>query len=162
MTSEQIPAMFGLRGAKLPVRDITVTADWYSRVFGWMRMFEFPDEHGTVQGVGGPLPGHNQTGLAFRHNPAAIAQEGLELQIVIETRNDLQLWAEHLDRLGVAHSPIIDATVAWLVVLHDPDGHEIHLMTREEHDLDQTGRAGYGRRVPGLDSPAPQPISQPT
>ena len=58
---------------------------------------------------------------------------------------------EHLDRQGVSHSPVIDATISWLVALHDPDGHEIHLFTRERHHLDQSGRAGYGRPLPAAE-----------
>jgi catechol-2,3-dioxygenase len=139
--------MLGLRAFKLPVRDMQVTTQWYSRIFGWQSVFEFPDANGVIVGAGGPLPGPNPAGLAFRVNADARAQEGLELTIEIETREDLDRWAVHLDREGVPHSPVIDATVSWLIVLHDPDGHEIHLMTRETHGIDQSGRPGYGRRV---------------
>lgn len=150
--SSSVPPLLGLRGVKLPVRDIELTRRWYARVFGWVGAFEFSDDSGAVVGVGGRLPGqHHNTGLAFRVNPEARAQEGLELNLVVDTREDLQRWVEHLDREGVRHSPVIDATISWLLVLTDPDGHEIHLVTREEHGIDQTGRTGYGRRVPGVD-----------
>jgi len=150
-TTSTLPPLLGLGGVKLPVRDLEVTARWYTRILGWIRVTEFPDATGTVVGLAGRLPGrlHN-SGLAFRLNPAAQAQEGLELTLVVDARSDLEQWSEHLDREGVGHSPIIDATTCWLLVLHDPDGHEIHLFTREEHGIDQTGRPGYGRRVPGV------------
>lgn len=151
VSAVHVPPLLGLRGVKLPVRDIRATREWYSRVFGWVAAFEFPDATGAVVGVGGPLPGHeHSTGLAFRLNPEAHAQEGLELSMVVDTRADLQRWVEHLDREGVPHSGVIDATISWLVALKDPDGHEIHLFTREEHGINQAGRAGYGRRVPGV------------
>lgn len=134
-------------GTKLPVRDLAGTCSWYSRVFGWEAVMEFPGPDGTIAGAAGRLPGANPTGLSFRANPAAQSQEGLELAIDISHREDLEAWLEHLDREGVPHSPVIDASVAWLVVLKDPEGHEIHLMTRERHGFDQTGRAGYGRTV---------------
>lgn len=152
-----VPPMFGLRGAKLPVRDLDVSSQWYTRVFGWERVFEFPDRDGTVVGAGGRLPGASPARLALRANPAAHAQEGLELTIAVETKEDLQRWVEHLDREGVQHSPVIDATISWLLVLHDPDGHEIHLVTQERHGIDQSGRTSYGRKVPGVEFPLPGP-----
>jgi hypothetical protein len=33
----------------------------------------------------------------------------------------------HLDLLGVAHSPIIEASVGWIISFHDPDGTELRL-----------------------------------
>ncbi|MFN8029074.1 MAG: VOC family protein [Dermatophilaceae bacterium] len=149
MRTKNVPPMYGVRGVKLPVRDLEATTRWYTRVLGWEPAMEFPDEHGVVQGAAGRLPGQSPAGLAFRVNPAAAAQPGLELAVAIETKADLQGWVEHLDREGVPHSPVIDATVSWLVVVHDPDGHEIHLITHETHGIDQTGRKGYGRPVPG-------------
>jgi len=150
MTAEVVlpPQLTEMRGIKLPVRDIEVTTQWYARVFGWIRMFEFPDENGVIVGVGGRLPSVQPAGLSFRANPEARSQAGLEMAFVVESKDDLERWVDHLDQLGVRHSPIIDATISWLVVLNDPDGHEIHLFSREEHGIDQTGRKGYGRRVP--------------
>jgi catechol-2,3-dioxygenase len=63
----------------------------------------------------------------------------------VPDRDALGGWVEHLDACGVTHSPVIDATVGWLVVLHDADGHEIHLYTDQRHGMDQAGRPGYGR-----------------
>lgn len=57
------------------------------------------------------------------------------------------LWVGHLDDLSVKHSPKIDATIGWMVVVHDPDGLEIHLYSRRSHGIDQDGRSGYGRRA---------------
>jgi catechol-2,3-dioxygenase len=144
-----------MRGIKLPVRDIEVTTQWWARVFGWIRMFEFPDENGAIVGVGGRLPTATPAGLSFRVNPEARSQAGLEMALVVETKGGLERWVEHLDRQGVRHSPVIDATISWLVVLNDPDGHEIHLFTREEHGIDQTGRKVYGRRVPDVTPATP-------
>jgi hypothetical protein len=44
-------------------------------------------------------------------------------------------WAGYLDELSVPHSPIIEASIGWLLVFNDPDGLELHL-----HKL---GRAGH-------------------
>ncbi len=49
--------------------------------------------------------------------------------------------------LGVPHSPVIDATIGWLLVFHDPDGTELHLYSMERHGLDPSGRPHTGRFV---------------
>lgn len=135
----------GVRGVKLPVTDVRKSLDWYQRVFGVQPWIEFPDDDGVVRGVGCHIPGCGQTMLALRENPDAHPMAGLELILAVADRAALEGWVAHLDACGVAHSPIIDATVGWLLVLHDHDGHEIHLYTDQRHGIDQTGRSGYGR-----------------
>jgi hypothetical protein len=48
----------------------------------------------------------------------------------------LAQWSSHLHAAGVAHSPVITAIQAWLVVLEDPDGHRLRLYTLETHGRD--------------------------
>jgi hypothetical protein len=55
--------------------------------------------------------------------------------------------------LGVPHSPIIEASVGWLLVFNDPDGLELHLYSRAGHGIDHSGRPGYGRAIAGPDTP---------
>lgn len=139
----------GLRAVKLPVTDVRKSLEWYERVFDVRPQLEFPDENGVVRGVACFLPGCGDAGIALRENPDAHAMAGLEIIFSVTDRDALQEWVEHLDALGVAHSPVIDATVGWLLVLHDPDGHEIHLYSQQRHGIDQTDRPGYGRPVDG-------------
>ena len=47
-----VPPMIGVRAAKLPARDIEATSHWDARIFGWERLFDFPDE-GVECGVRG-------------------------------------------------------------------------------------------------------------
>ncbi|HVW40729.1 MAG TPA: VOC family protein [Amycolatopsis sp.] len=136
----------GLRSVKLPVTDLGRSLEWYQKVFGVEPFLEFPDEEGVVQGVATHLPGE-QSGISLRHNPEGHGMEGLEVMLGVRDHAALEQWCAHLDGLGVGHSPIIDATVGWLLVLHDPDGHELHLYTDARHGLDQGGRKGYGRPV---------------
>ncbi|GAA1876161.1 VOC family protein [Pseudonocardia ailaonensis] len=140
-----MPELTRVRGFKLPVADLPKSLDWYRRVFGFESELEFPDADGVVRGVAGALPGCGGVGIALRETEEAHSQPGLELLLGVADRAGIEEWAAHLDALGVPHSPVIDATVGWLVVLHDADGHEIHLYTDERHGLDQAGREGYGR-----------------
>ncbi|SDF75840.1 VOC family protein [Pseudonocardia oroxyli] len=141
-----MPELVRLRGVKLPVTDVSRSVDFYRRVFGFAPWLEFPDDAGVLRGVAGDLPGC-EGGLALRETPEAHSQPGLELLLGVADKRAIEEWTVHLDALGVAHSPVIDATVGWLLVLHDPDGHEIHLYSEVRHGIDQSGRSGYGRLV---------------
>jgi hypothetical protein len=48
----------------------------------------------------------------------------------------LDRWIEHLDNLGVDHSPPVVALVGWLLVVPDPDGLRLRFYTTEAHGLD--------------------------
>lgn len=41
----------------------------------------------------------------------------------------IEAWVAHLDALGIDHSPIIEASLGWLLVFDDPDGLQLHLYT---------------------------------
>ncbi len=134
---------------KLPVSDLARSRAWYERVFGFEPDTEFPDNDGIVRGLAGPLPGVQDTTFALRESPThAQGVAGFNLvNLAVEDRAALDAWSARLDDLGVEHSPVIDATIGWIIVLHDPDGIELHLYTRERHDLHQDGRQGYGRLI---------------
>jgi catechol 2,3-dioxygenase-like lactoylglutathione lyase family enzyme len=143
------PTLSGINGVKFPVADLPRSRAWYEQVFGWKAEYEFPDQDGIVRGASGHLAGVPDTFLALRENPAAArGVAGADLiNLLVANRAGLEAWAHRLDDLGIDHSPIIDATIGWLLVLQDPDGIELHLYTRERHGIDQTDRPGYGRPV---------------
>ena len=64
----------------------------------------------------------------------------------VDDRAAVDAWAAHLDALGVGNQ-VVEATIGWMVLFHDPDGLEIHLYSRDRGDLDNSGKAGYGRPV---------------
>lgn len=146
MGTEELRGIFAV---KLPVSALARSRAWYERVFGFEVDIEFPDDDGVVRGVAGWLPGSGQTMFALRESPAhASGVAGFNLvNFAVADRASLEGWVSRLDDLGVQHSPIIDATIGWIVVLDDPDGIELHLYSQERHGIDQTGRRGYGRHV---------------
>ena len=52
----------------------------------------------------------------------------------LRDKADVEAWVEHLDELGVRHSPVIEATIGWILRFHDPDGLELGLYTAAAHD----------------------------
>ncbi len=146
----QPPALVGIHHVKFPVSDLARSRAWYERVFDLRAVLEFADEEdGVVRGIAYEIPGLPEVGVALRENPAAARGiTGFDpVSFAIADRDAAQAWADRLDELGIPHSPVIDATVGWLLVFHDPDGTEIHLYSMERHGLDPTGRPGTGRRV---------------
>lgn len=138
----------GIFNVKIPVSDVAHSRAWYERAFGYRVEAEFPDEHGVVRGVAGHLPGAPDTYVSFRENPdvaRAVAAGADLLSLLVDRRADLEAWVQRLDELEIDHSVIIDATIGYLLILHDPDGIEVHLYTRERHGIDHVGRVGFGR-----------------
>jgi catechol 2,3-dioxygenase-like lactoylglutathione lyase family enzyme len=141
------PALSGIHHVKIPVTDLDRAVEWYSRVFGFAATMEFPDADGVVRGVAGQVPGLADTMLGLRVNPAAA--EGCRdfdpISFGVDGHADIQAWADHLDGCGVEHSPVIEASVGWLLVFHDPDGLQLHLYSWAAHGVDHSDKPGYGR-----------------
>ena len=122
------PTVVGLRNVKVPVTDLQVALDWYTRVFGFRPTMEFPDAEGIVRGVHGELPGIGEV-LALREDPEAARGLGAFAiaNFAVADRQALEDWVSHLDALGVPHGPVVDAPRLSLLVLTNPDGQEVHL-----------------------------------
>lgn len=144
----------GIYAVKLPVSDLARSRAWYERVLGFVPELEFPDADGVVRGVAGRLAGVADSMLALREDAAAArGVSGFNLlNLAIADRASAEAWAARLDDLGVDRSPVIEATIGWIVVLHDPDGIELHLYSREGHGEDRADRAGFGRPVATSDA----------
>jgi catechol-2,3-dioxygenase len=150
-TNEQkqmVPDIVGIHHVKIPVTDLAYSRAWYERVLDLEPHIEWCDDDGVTRGVAyRPKRGFT---LALRENPAAATGlTGFDpLAILVDTRADLDAWVARLDRLAVAHGPVLDGTLGWLVTFPDPDGIELKLYTEEPHGLDPATRSGRGRFVP--------------
>lgn len=147
------PEIAGIHHVKFPVADLAASRDWYERVFGLTVQMEFRDDHdGPVMGiVFAPV---NGVCLCLRQNPTAAAGiAGFDpVSLAVADRENLEAWAAHLDALEVEHSPVIDATIGWMIVFHDPDGTEHHLYTFAEHGIDHGDDPRAGRKVSATSS----------
>jgi catechol 2,3-dioxygenase-like lactoylglutathione lyase family enzyme len=141
------PAITGIHHVKLPVSDLATSQAWYERVLGFQVTLEFEDEDGVVRGVAGSIPGLGEVGIALRQNPkAAKGFAGFDpVSFGIADREAAEAWAAWLDTQGIDHSPVIEATVGWIVGFHDPDGTEIRLYSFAMHGIDKSDQPGYGR-----------------
>jgi hypothetical protein len=110
---------------------------------------EFPEADGVVRGVAGTVPGLGDTQLTLRVDPeAAHGCAGFDpVSFAVDGHADIEAWAAHLDGLGIGHSPVIEASVGWLLVFDDPDGISLHVYSWAGHGIDHSDRPGYGRPV---------------
>jgi catechol 2,3-dioxygenase-like lactoylglutathione lyase family enzyme len=139
----------GVHHVKIPVAELARSLGWYRQVFGLRPTVEFRDADGVTRGVVGDVPGLGTTTVGLRVNEtAAEGCRGFDpVSFAVQSRDDLVAWASHLDHLGVPHSPVIEASIGWLLVFDDPDGLTLHLYTWAEHGLDHSDRPGYGRAI---------------
>lgn len=144
-----MPKLTGIHHVKFPVTDLARSRRWYEQVFGLQPpQLEFRDEEdGPVMGVAymqGPTP------IALRHDPA-VAQgiHGFDpVSFAIAGQTEAEQWVEHLEALGIRNSGVVEATLGWIVVFHDPDGTEIHLYSDQPHGHEIVGRPGFGTPTP--------------
>ncbi len=123
----------GVSHIALTVRDLAASERWYREVFGLERLEE------------AVLAGHRLVALVHRETDIAInlhvhvgnrgdafdeRQTGLDhLSLLVEDRRSLDVWAAHLDALGVPHSPIVDEHYGSVLVFRDPDGIQLELFS---------------------------------
>lgn len=142
-------AITGIHHVKFPVSDLEKSLEWYERVLGFRAELEFPDEDGVVRGVAGTIPGLGDAGLALRQNPAAAAGfAGFDpVSFGIADRAAAEAWVARLDEQGVEHTPVIEASIGWIVSFRDPDGIDIRLYSFAAHGVDHSMLAGHARPI---------------
>lgn len=135
MDPSAVPALAGVHHVKIPVPELPATVAWYQRVFGYVEDIAFRDDDGVVRGSIGRIDGIDPVGIAFRINPTAAAGvRGFDpVSFAVQDRSGVEAWVGHLDALGIEHSPVIEATIGWILIFHDCNGMELHIYTWERH-----------------------------
>jgi glyoxylase I family protein len=125
------PHLVGISHVELTVADCAASAAWYQRVLGFRLMTHTPEERFEVyamrhpSGVTVDVMTHRET----RHERFDERRVGLDhLSFQVRDRDELEVWAGHLDQSGVDHTGIIDAEFGATVVFRDPDNIQLELM----------------------------------
>lgn len=128
-----MPDITGVHHINFTVLDLKKSAAWYAEVLGLTRFLELED---TGQGakVLFTHPGSRlMIGLtAHASNPGERFSElrtGLDhASFSVSTRQELEAWQTHFEKLGVEHSPITQTPRgAWELVFRDPDNIQLEL-----------------------------------
>lgn len=130
------PTIAGVHHLKFPVADLTRGQAFYEAALGAFRLAQLdhrrPD--GSLFAIIMRVPGLGAM-LELRLNAGqARAQAGFDpVTLSVDKRADLDLWTAHLDRVGIARSPILVGLVGWVLVIEDPDGRRLRFYTTETH-----------------------------
>jgi catechol 2,3-dioxygenase-like lactoylglutathione lyase family enzyme len=130
------PNFTGVSHVELTVRDADRSATWYEQALCMKRLGEFPEW--ATPGVAARVIQvmHPATGLNFGliqheggdHGEFSEFRVGLDhLALMVESRDQLVKWVEHLDGCGVAHSGINDQPYGSVLVFRDPDNIQLEL-----------------------------------
>lgn len=128
----------GLHHVKLPVSDLAASLDWYRRALCAEPLPEA--EHRKPDGELFAhmlrLPGTDVL-LELRLAPETAGKmRGYDpLTLAVADETELRTWVEHLDRVGVRHSPVLRSLIGHLVVVPDPDEVMIRIHTAVPDDL---------------------------
>ena len=133
MTAETTPSIQGASHVAFTVGDMHASAEWYQRVFGWQVLRRYDaDQAGTPRVllvdpatffvVGLCRPDDHAAG-AFDHRRTGLDHFAFK----VADDGELDRWVAHLDRLGVAHSPVRVLDLGRFVSFEDPDGIQFEL-----------------------------------
>ena len=123
---------------RLTVTDIERSRRFYESVFGWPINVEVPADAddatrerlaflfgGVIYNVGDSRIGL-RPGAADRFDEDRVGLDHLALQVA--DKDELDAAASHLDSLGVAHEPIKDIGVMYILEFRDPDNIALELV----------------------------------
>ena len=111
----------------LTVSDLQRSTTWYSKLFGSAPVLDEDDESGDFHHTVFALDGQQLFGL--HTHPVSGGQRfdernpGLDhVSFSCRDRAELDVWAERLDELNIAHGGIKDARYGSGISFRDPDG----------------------------------------
>ena len=141
--------ILGVHHIKIPVTDLVRSRAWYERVFDLEPRMEFATIT-MVLCAACPTGPRETFALALRENPeAARGMAGYDpFAIMLRGRADVDHWVNRLDDLGVAHAPVTEATIGYILAFDDPDGLQLRFYTLDEHGADPEGRAALANFDP--------------
>lgn len=128
-----MPTITGFHHVSLTVRDASVSEEFYSKAFGFVRVLELPDQEGRGLKCVLAHP-ESRTILGFsvhRDNEGSSFTEfrtGLDhLSFGVPSRAELDAWAARFDEIGIEHSEIRSTGIGDLMTVRDPDNIQVEL-----------------------------------
>jgi catechol 2,3-dioxygenase-like lactoylglutathione lyase family enzyme len=129
-----MPEITGIAHVELSVSDLDASVAWYSRLLDAPEVFRAADENERIVAAAIREPKSGIV-LAFTQHrdqeggPFTARRVGLDhLSFAVAGEAELEAWRDHLDALGIAHSPLRDYGYGLAITLSDPDGIALEFM----------------------------------
>jgi glyoxylase I family protein len=126
-----MPTITGVSHIELTVRDAAQSAAWYERALGMRRVAEDSDGSSHVINLVHPTAGVALGLRTYDSGDGAGFSEfrvGLHhLALSVESREELDTWADHLDGCEVSHSVISEMSYGSVLIFRDPDNVQLEL-----------------------------------
>jgi glyoxylase I family protein len=127
-----MPTITGFHHISLTVSDAAQSEEFYTSIFGFVRVLELEDEQG--RGFKRVLAHKSGTILGFTlhssndGSPFTEFRMGLDhFSFGVPSRAELDEWAARLDELGIEHSEVRTTPVGHLMTVRDPDNIQVEL-----------------------------------
>ncbi len=119
------------------VRDADRTARWWQEVFGLEPVTTLDEEEGwravlllLTEAILIEFQEHEANrGETF--DPVRTGFDHLGLRV--DSREELDEWQAHFERLGVTHTPVVDREYGSVLTFKDPDRIQYEMFYREDH-----------------------------
>ena len=133
-----MPLISGRIEVNLTVRDPVRSAAWYSELLGLEQRYDYTSDDGQLRyvvvqnlAIGFILGfvGHaRNSGAAFNETNTGLDH----LEFLVDSREDIDVWAARLDELGVPHSGVkdLDYTSNRMLTFRDPDNIQLEFFWR--------------------------------
>lgn len=126
-----MPRLTGVHHIAITVRDLDVSVAFYTRLLGDGPAAAIEEDEGLRRRLFA-LPGGTNLGLTQHDEPASGDFDPLvpgldHIGLAVESRDELERWAEHLASVGIDHDGLVEAPYGIALSLKDPDGTALEL-----------------------------------
>jgi glyoxylase I family protein len=129
-----MPEIAGVAHVELSVSDLDASVEWYSRLLGAREVFRAADDSEGIVAAAVLEPG-SRTVIAFTQHRQPEGgsftprRTGLDhLCFALPSASAVEDWRQHLDALGIEHSPVRDYGYGLAITFSDPDGIALEVM----------------------------------
>jgi catechol 2,3-dioxygenase-like lactoylglutathione lyase family enzyme len=132
------PSLRGVHHVRIPVSDVTASADWYGEVFG-LQVLLVEEEENEVVGIVFSL-GEGSPSVGLHHDPqrAAALAGFCVVAMAIDSREALSGWDSWLNQIDAVHSPMVQGVLGWYIDISGPDGLIVQLHTPEHPSVEDS------------------------
>jgi len=126
-----MPEISGYHHLSLTVPDLERSAAWYTSVLGfqqtmelqgegWRKLIFMQPQSRLILGLTAHDPGSQE-----RFEERRTGMDHVAFQV--PNRAELDAWKARFEELGVAHSPVKESAMGWLIVFRDPDNIQLEV-----------------------------------